>query len=138
MIVGLQRLKTLYSLNLNGIKTMQNFLLISKMLRFFLISKLFRKMLKVCFKQDIGKTSTVFKIGVCLVLSSNESFTSFCFVFTNFWNTPIPFTIDFEKVGLIPFASLSSSKILEQPGRFRFRSLGTSSLFRFRSYYISD
>jgi hypothetical protein len=26
----------------------------------------------------------------------------------------------FEKIGLIPFASLCSSKILEQPGRFHF------------------
>ena len=48
-----------------------------------------------------------------------KNFTSFCFVFTNFWNTPIRFTIDFEKVGLIPFASLCS-KIWEQPGHFRF------------------
>jgi hypothetical protein len=47
------------------------------------------------------------------------SLTSFCFVFKNFWNTSIRFTIDFEKAGLIPFASLCS-KILEQPGRFRF------------------
>jgi hypothetical protein len=67
-----------------------------------------------------------------------KNFTSFCFVFTNFWNTPIRFTIDFEKVGLIPLASLCS-KILEQPGHFAsiFRSLGTSSSFRFRSYNIS-
>jgi hypothetical protein len=57
LIVGLQRLKTFYSQNLNGVKTMQNFWLISKLLRFFLISKLFRKVLKVCFKKDIGKTS---------------------------------------------------------------------------------
>jgi hypothetical protein len=48
-----------------------------------------------------------------------KNFTSFCFVFKIFWNTPIRFTIDFEKVGLIPFASLCS-KVLEQPGRFRF------------------
>jgi hypothetical protein len=48
-----------------------------------------------------------------------KSFTSFCFVFTNFWNTPIRFTIDFEKVGLIPLASLCC-KILEQPGLFCF------------------
>ncbi len=38
-------------------------------------------------------------------------FTSLCFVFPNF---------DLEKVGLIPFASLCFSKILEQPGRFCF------------------
>jgi hypothetical protein len=49
-----------------------------------------------------------------------KSFTSFCFVFTNFLNTLIRFTIDFEKVVLIPFASLCSSKILEQPVRFCF------------------
>jgi hypothetical protein len=49
-----------------------------------------------------------------------KRFTSLCFVFTNFWNTPIRFTFDFEKVGLIPFASLCSSKILEQPGRLCF------------------
>jgi hypothetical protein len=47
-------------------------------------------------------------------------FTSLCFVFPNFWNNPTRFTFDFEKVGLIPFASLCSSKILEQPGRFCF------------------
>ncbi len=34
--------------------------------------------------------------------------------------TPIRFTLDFESVGLIPFASLRSSKILKQPFRFRF------------------
>jgi hypothetical protein len=49
-----------------------------------------------------------------------KRFTSLCFVFPNFWNNPIRFTFDFEKVGLIPFASLCSSKILEQPGRFCF------------------
>ncbi len=49
-----------------------------------------------------------------------KSFTSFCFVFTYFWNTYICFTIDFEKVGLIPFDSLCYSKLLEQPGRFRY------------------
>ncbi len=49
-----------------------------------------------------------------------KSFTSLCFVFTNFWNIPIRFTIDFEKIGLILFASLCCSKILEQPGSFRF------------------
>ncbi len=49
-----------------------------------------------------------------------KSFTSFCFDFTNFWNIPIRFTIDFEKIGLIPFASLCCSNILEQPGSFRF------------------
>ena len=49
-----------------------------------------------------------------------KSLTSFCLVFTNFWNTPISFTIDFEKFGLIPFVSLCSSKFLEQPGRFCF------------------
>jgi hypothetical protein len=47
-------------------------------------------------------------------------FTSLCFVIPNFWNNPIRFTFDFEKVGLISFASLCSSKILEQPGRFCF------------------
>ena len=49
-----------------------------------------------------------------------KRFTSLCFVFPNFWNNPTRFTFDFEKVGLIPFASLCSSKILEQPGRFCF------------------
>jgi hypothetical protein len=49
-----------------------------------------------------------------------KSFTSFCFVFTNIWSTPIRFTIDFNKVGLIPFDFLCFSKILEQPGHFRF------------------
>ncbi len=49
-----------------------------------------------------------------------KRYTSLCFVFTNFWNTPIRFTFDFEKVGLIPYASLCSSKILEQPSRFCF------------------
>jgi hypothetical protein len=49
-----------------------------------------------------------------------KRFTSLCFVFPNFWKNPIRFTFDFEKVGLIPFASLCSSKILEQPGRFCF------------------
>ncbi len=49
-----------------------------------------------------------------------KSFTSFCFVFTNFWNIPIRFTTDFEKIGLILFASLCCSKILEQPGSFPF------------------
>jgi hypothetical protein len=49
-----------------------------------------------------------------------KRFTSLCFVFPNFWNNPIRFTFDFEKVGLIPFASLCSSKIFEQPGRFCF------------------
>jgi hypothetical protein len=47
-------------------------------------------------------------------------FTSLCFAFPNFWNNPIRFSFDFGKVGLIPFASLCSSKILEQPGRFCF------------------
>ncbi len=61
-------------------------------------------------------TKTFVLLRSCKIL---ENFTSFCFVFTNFWNKPIRFTIDFEKVGLIPFASLCSSKILEQPGRFR-------------------
>ncbi len=32
----------------------------------------------------------------------------------------IRFTLDFESVGLMPFASLRSFKILEQPCRFRF------------------
>jgi hypothetical protein len=50
-----------------------------------------------------------------------KRFTSLCFVFPNFWNNPIRFTFDLKKkVGLIPFASLCSSKILEQPGRFFF------------------
>ncbi len=49
-----------------------------------------------------------------------QRFTQLCFVFPNFWNNPICFTFHFEKVGLIPFASLCSSKILEQPGRFCF------------------
>ncbi len=50
-----------------------------------------------------------------------KRFTSLCFVFPKiFWNNPIRFTFDFEKVGLIPFASLCSSKILEQPGSFCF------------------
>ena len=48
-----------------------------------------------------------------------KRFTSLCFVFPNFWNNPIRFTFDLEKVGLIPFASLCS-KILEQPGHFHF------------------
>jgi hypothetical protein len=47
-------------------------------------------------------------------------FTSLCFIFPNFWNNCIRFTFDFEKVGLIPFASLFPSKILEQLGRFCF------------------
>ncbi len=49
-----------------------------------------------------------------------KRFTSLCFVFPNFGNNPISFNLDFEKVGLIPFVSLCSSKILEQPGRFCF------------------
>jgi hypothetical protein len=49
-----------------------------------------------------------------------KRFTSLCFVFKNFWNNPIRFTFDFENVGLIPLASLCSSKILEQPGRVFF------------------
>jgi hypothetical protein len=49
-----------------------------------------------------------------------KRFTSLCFDLNKFWNNPIRFTFDFEKVGLIPFASLCSSKILEQPGRFFF------------------
>ncbi len=48
----------------------------------------------------------------CTIL---EVFTSFCFVFSNFYNTTIHFTFDFESTGLIPFASLRSSKVLEQP-----------------------
>ncbi len=59
-------------------------------------------------------------------------FTSFCFLFTNFWNTPIRFTIGFEKVGLIPFDSLCSSKIWNNLVVFNsifFISLGTSSSF---------
>jgi hypothetical protein len=67
-------------------------------------------------------SSTQFLTKTVLLRSCKilKSFTSFCFVFTNFWNTPISFTIDFEKFGLIPFASLCSCKILEQPGRFCF------------------
>ena len=62
-------------------------------------------------------TKTFVLLRSCKIL---KSFTSFCFDFTNFWNIPIRFTIDFEKIGLIPFASLCCSKILEQPGSFRF------------------
>ncbi len=49
-----------------------------------------------------------------------KMFTSLCFVFPNFWNNPIRYSFDFEKVGLIPFASLCSSKIFKQPGCFCF------------------
>ncbi len=49
-----------------------------------------------------------------------KGFTSFSFVFANFWNTPIRFTFDFESVGLTPFASLCSCQIIEQLGRFCF------------------
>ncbi len=49
-----------------------------------------------------------------------KRFTSLCFVFPNFWNNPICFTFDFEKVGLNLFASLCFSKILELPIRFCF------------------
>ncbi len=49
-----------------------------------------------------------------------KSFTSFCFVFTNFWNIPILLPSITKKIGLVPFASFCCSKILEQPGSFRF------------------
>jgi hypothetical protein len=62
-------------------------------------------------------TKTFVLLRSCKIV---KRFTSLCFVFTNFWNNPICFTFDFEKVGLIPFASLCSSKILEQLGRFFF------------------
>ncbi len=62
-------------------------------------------------------TKTLVLLRSCKIL---KSFTSFCFAFTNFWNIPIRFTIDFEKIGLILFASLCCSKILEQPVSFRF------------------
>ncbi len=69
-----------------------------------------------------------------------KRFTSLCFVFPNFWNNPIRFTFDFEKVGLIPFASLVLPKFWNNLVVFAsiFRSLGTSSSFCFRSYYTSD
>ena len=62
-------------------------------------------------------TNTFVLLRSCKIF---KRFTSLCFVFPNFWNNPIRFSFDFEKVGLIPFASLCSSKILEQPGRFWF------------------
>ncbi len=62
-------------------------------------------------------TKTFVLLRSCKIL---KRFISLCFVFPNFWNNPICFTFDFEKVGLIPFASLCSSKIFEQPGRFCF------------------
>jgi hypothetical protein len=81
----------------------------------------FPKKTKLCFFCFWPSTQLLMKTFVllrsCKIL---KSLTSFCFLFTNFWNTPIRFTIDFEKVGLIPFDSLCSSKILEQPGRFCF------------------
>ncbi len=60
-------------------------------------------------------TKTFVLLRFCKIL---KRFTSFSFVFANFWNTPIRFTLDFESVGLIPFALLRSCQILEQPGRF--------------------
>jgi hypothetical protein len=65
--------------------------------------------------QSITKTFVLLRS--CTIL---KGFTSFCFVSSNFLKTPIRFTFDFESVGIISFASLRSSKILEQPGRFRF------------------
>ena len=62
-------------------------------------------------------TKTFVLLRSCKIL---KSFTSLCLVFTNFWNIPIRFTIHFEKIWLIPFASLCCSKILKQPGSFRF------------------
>ena len=62
-------------------------------------------------------TKTIVLLRFCKIL---KGFTSFLFVFANFWDTPIRFTFDFENIGLSPFASLHSSKILEQPGRFCF------------------
>ena len=62
-------------------------------------------------------TKTFVLLRYCKIF---KRFTSLCFVFPNFWDIPIRFTFDFEKLGLIPFPSLCSSKILEQPGRFFF------------------
>ncbi len=59
-------------------------------------------------------TKTFVLLRSCKILKGSLS----CFVFPNFWNNPIHFTFDFENVGLIPFASHCSSKILEQPVRF--------------------
>jgi hypothetical protein len=67
-----------------------------------------------------SSTQLLTNVRFASILKNFKTFNSFCFVFTNFWNTPIRFTIDFEKVGLISFASSCSSKILEQPGRFSF------------------
>ncbi len=76
---------------------------------------------KISYFRFFSSTQLVMKTFVLLrSLKILKSFTSFCFVFTNFLNSPIRFTIDFEKIGLIIFASLCCSKILEQPGSFRF------------------
>ncbi len=51
-----------------------------------------------------------------------KRFASLCFVFPNFWNNPICFNFDFEKVGLIPFTSLCSSKKFGTTWSFLLRS----------------
>ncbi len=84
-------------------------------------------------------TKTFVLLRSCKIL---KSFTSFCFVFTNFWIIPIRFTIDFEKIGLILFASLCCSKILEQPGSFRFdlqnKEQGVRFVFDLTIYFGLD
>jgi hypothetical protein len=75
-------------------------------------------------------TKTFVSLRSCTI---KKSFTSFCFVFANFWKTSIRFTFDFDNVGLCPFASLHSSKILEQPGRFCFVVENVRTPFRFVS-----
>ncbi len=56
-----------------------------------------------------------------------QRFTSFCFVFTNFWNIPIRFTIDFEK----NWANSLRFTLL-------FQNFGTTWLFSLRSSEVQE
>ncbi len=85
----------------NGKSSIVEERLYSFLLAFFPKKTKFRFFVFSSFTQ-LGTKTFVF-LRSCKIF---KRFTLLCIVFLNFWNNPISFTFNFEKVGLIPFASL--------------------------------